>query len=214
MRATRVEKDALGTLTLPAEALYGIHTARAMDNVAVSGRPPAAALVSAYGMVKHAALEANHALGRPGDEVYGALREACEELTAGALGEHIRVDALQGGAGTSLNMNVNEVLANRALQILGHAPGDYARIDPLADVNRHQSTNDTFPTALRAAAILKLRDLEKALVVLQEAFQVKEHEMAGVVRVARTQLGERDQTPSTISRSRSEAPRAWASAAW
>ncbi len=184
----RLERDFLGTIAVPAHALWGAHTARARENFPVTGRPVRRALVHAYGHVKRACLEANAELGALPDAIVPALRQACDELVSGALDPHLVVDALQGGAGTSTNMNVNEVLANRALQLLGCTPGDYAVISPLDHVNRHQSTNDTFPTALRVAALSELRGLEAALVALIEALQRKETELADVVKVGRTQL--------------------------
>ena len=122
--------------------------------------------------------------------LHSSLLKACEELAEGKLSDYIVVDALQGGAGTSLNMNVNEVIANRALEILGKAKGDYETISPLNDVNKYQSTNDTFPTALKIAAIYKLRALEKAVIELQEAFETKEKEFCNIVKIGRTELQE------------------------
>jgi aspartate ammonia-lyase len=127
-----------------------------------------------------------------------AIARACRELADGALAAEIIVDRLQGGAGTSTNMNVNEVLANRALQILGEPPGSYARVSPLDDVNLHQSTNDTYPTALRLAAITLLHRLEEQVVTLQEAFQQKEQAFAHVVKVGRTQY--QDAVLTTLGR--------------
>ena len=147
-------------------------------------------MVRAYGAVKWACARTNQTLGVwDADPPKGdAIVQACREMAEGGLGEHIRVDALQGGAGTSTNMNVNEVLANRALDLLGEPRAAYSRVSPLDDVNLHQSTNDTFPTALKLAAIRLLRRLEDRLVALQEAFQVKEKAFADVVKVGRTQL--------------------------
>jgi len=128
---------------------------------------------------------------RPFDfSTYNAIIQACEELATGKLSKYIVVDALQGGAGTSLNMNVNEVIANRALEILGKPKGDYDVISPLNDINRYQSTNDTFPTALKIAVIYKLRALEKAVIELQKILQNKEKEFAEVVKIGRTELAE------------------------
>ncbi len=127
-----------------------------------------------------------------------AIERACRELADGGLATEIVVDRLQGGAGTSTNMNVNEVLANRALQILGEPPGDYARVSPLNDLNLHQSTNDTYPTALRLAAITLLHRLEEQVVTLQEAFQQKEQAFAHVVKVGRTQY--QDAVLTTLGR--------------
>jgi len=186
--ATRTERDLLGEREVPALALWGIHTLRAVENFPLSGRRVAPGLVRAYGLVKQACVRTNRELGSLGEREAQAIEAAAAEMAEGKLDEHVLVDALQGGAGTSLNMNVNEVLANRALLLLGRVPGDYAVIDPLDHVNLHQSTNDTYPTALKAAAIFGLRALEKAVVQLQEAFQVKERELAGVVKVGRTEL--------------------------
>ena len=184
----RKEQDLLGEREVPAEALYGISTVRALENFPLAGRPVKAALIHAFGAVKLACARTNHELGRWDDERFAAIAAACGEMAAGRLDAHIVVDALQGGAGTSTNMNVNEVLANRALQLLGRPLGDYATLHPVEDLNRHQSTNDTYPTALRVAAIRRLRDLAGELVGLLEAFQVKEKEFAQVVKVGRTQL--------------------------
>jgi len=184
----RIERDLLGEIAVPTDALWGAHTARAMENFPIAQRPVRRALVHAYGMVKLACVETNAELGVLPDHVIGPLRQACQELARGTLDAHVIVDALQGGAGTSTNMNVNEVLANRALQILGKRPGDYAIVSPHDHVNRHQSTNDTFPTALRVAAITELKGLEAALVGLVEAFQNQEQRLADVVKVGRTQL--------------------------
>ncbi len=185
----RTEYDLLGEKQIPAASLAGIHTARAVENFSILGRPVHAGLIAAYGMVKLACCRTNRAIGVWQDGAKAdAIEAACREMVEGKLSEQVTVDALQGGAGTSTNMNVNEVIANRALQILGRAPGDYETISPIGDVNRHQSTNDTFPTALRLAAIRRLHELERAVVALQEACQRKEKEFAGIVKIGRTEL--------------------------
>lgn len=195
----RQEEDDLGACRVPAGALYGIHTVRALENFPLSGRLVDPELVRAYGMVKLACARVNAELGCWSDaQKAGAIAQAAQEMAGGELSEHIPVDALQGGAGTSLNMNVNEVLANRALQIMGGTPGDYARVCPLADINLHQSTNDTYPTALKVAAVFLLRGLERELVALQEAFQAKEKEFADIVKVGRTQY--QDAVLTTLGR--------------
>jgi len=194
----RTEHDLLGEKEIPGEALYGVHAARARENFPLARRMPRRALIHAFGQVKLACARANQELDAWGDETFSAIAAACEEMAAGRLDEHIVVDALQGGAGTSTNMNVNEVLANRALQILGKPLGDYETVHPLDDVNRHQSTNDTFPTALKVAAIGELRSLERALVALLEAFQTKEKQTAHVVKVGRTQY--QDAVLTTVGR--------------
>lgn len=184
----RTEKDLLGERVVPVGALHGIYTERALENFPIARRPVHPALIRAYGQVKLASIRTNHELGYVEDDKAEALCRACVEVAEGRLDEHVPVDALQGGAGTSMNMNVNEVIANRALQFLGKRAGDYETLHPLLDVNLHQSTNDTYPTALRIAAINRLRELEQAIVALQEAFQQKEKEFAHIVKIARTQL--------------------------
>jgi aspartate ammonia-lyase len=188
MTAFRQETDLLGTCDVPADALWGIHTLRAVENFPLACRPVHRGLVHAYGAVKLAAARTNHELGWWEETKFAALEAACREMIDGRLDEHIIVDALQGGAGTSTNMNVNEVLANRALQLLGRPPGEYHTVNPHDDVNLHQSTNDTYPTALRIAAIHRLRQLEPKVVALLEAFQAKEKQFADVVKIGRTEL--------------------------
>ncbi len=159
-----------------------------MENFPLAHRPVNRRLVHAYGAVKLAAAQTNHELGRWEEPKFAAIEAACQEMIAGLLDEHVVVDALQGGAGTSTNMNVNEVLANRGLQLLGRPLGDYETVSPHDDLNRHQSTNDTYPTALRVAAIFALHDLERNVVALCEAFQAKEQQLADVVKIGRTEL--------------------------
>ena len=199
MVKTRLEKDLLGTKLIPADALWGIHTARAMENFPLSGKTVHLELIKAYGEVKLACSQTNHRLGFWKDiQKAEAIEKACLEMSKGLLNKHIKVDALQGGAGTSTNMNVNEVIANRALQILGKPFGNYEYISPLDDINLHQSTNDTFPTALKVASIRLLRELEQNVLNLQEAFQQKEKEFAHIVKIGRTQL--QDAVLTTLGR--------------
>jgi aspartate ammonia-lyase len=190
MVATRTEQDALGSCQIPAEALWGIHTLRAVENFPLSGRPLHPMLIRSLGAVKLAAALTNRRLGawRTDTPKAEAIIAACRAMAAGELTAAIIVDGLQGGAGTSANMNVNEVLANRALELLGCGKGQYDRISPLDDLNRHQSTNDVFPTALRVAALQLLDRLEQRVVALQEAFQAQEQRWAHVVKVARTEM--------------------------
>jgi len=188
MSEPRIEHDFLGSREIPAEALHGIHTLRAVENFPLLGRPVHPALVQAFGAVKLAAARVNHQLGYLDDAKSKAIEQACTELLEGGFSTAIVADALQGGAGTSTNMNINEVLANRALEILGESHGAYDRVSPLDDLNLHQSTNDTFPTALRIAAIRGLKALEREVVALQEAFQEKEKAFAHIVKVGRTEL--------------------------
>jgi len=188
MKPFRIEKDLLGEREVPADALYGIHSLRALENFQLAGRPVNRALVHAFGAVKLACCRTNHSLGWWDDSKASAIEQACSEMLAGELDRHILVDALQGGAGTSTNMNVNEVLANRALQLMGLPLGDYRSVGPLEDLNLHQSTNDTYPTALKIAAINLLRVLEREVLGLQEEFQNKEKAFDRIVKIGRTQF--------------------------
>jgi len=196
----RTERDLLGSRELPEQALYGVHSVRAADNFNLAGRPVHPELIHAYGSVKLACATTNQALGmwQHDEDKALAIVRACQELSEGAFDSELVVDALQGGAGTSTNMNVNEVVANRALDLLSEPRGAYGRVSPLDDVNRHQSTNDTYPTALKLAAIRLLRVLEQEVVSLQEAFQAKEKQFAGIVKVGRTQL--QDAVLTTLGR--------------
>ena len=196
---TRTETDFLGSREIPAVKLYGIHTARALENFQLARRPVNPELVKAYGWVKLACIQINRELGYfPNVQKADALEQACLEMAEGLLSGSVLVDALQGGAGTSTNMNVNEVIANRALQLIKRPLGDYNYISPLDDVNLHQSTNDTFPTALKLAAHVLLHRLEQSVLSLQEAFQQKEKAFNGIVKIGRTQL--QDAVLTTLGR--------------
>lgn len=188
MKTFRREHDLLGEREVPVEALHGIHTERAVENFPLALRPVNPALIHAFGAVKLACARANHELGWWDETKAQAIESACMEMMAGGLDSAIVVDALQGGAGTSTNMNVNEVLANRALQLLGRMPGAYETVSPLDDINLHQSTNDVYPTALKVAAIQLLRRLQPEVVGLLEEFQRKEQQFARIVKVGRTEL--------------------------
>ena len=196
----RTEHDLIGTMAIPSAALHGIHTQRALENFSLSGQPVHEELARAFGTVKLACARTNRGLGAwTADPAKAdAIEQACLELANGQLCRHIVVDRIQGGAGTSTNMNVNEVLANRALELLGETHGDYERVSPTDDINLHQSTNDTYPTALRVAAIRLLHDLEAQVLALQEAFQAKEQEFGHVVKVGRTQY--QDAVLTTLGR--------------
>src|SRR5574344_975666 len=185
----RKEHDILGTVEIEDSSYIGIHTTRAMANFPVSGYRIDEDFIRAYGAVKLACAQTIAEIDGT-SEKQNAIIQASEEFMFGKLSEYISVDALQGGAGTSLNMNVNEVIANRALEILGHQKGEYDKISPLNDVNKYQSTNDTFPTALKIASLVKLQTLEKAVTALQEALQKKENEFRDIVKVGRTELTE------------------------
>jgi len=190
MLGVRIEKDLLGGLEIPANAYWGIHTARAVANFSLSGRAVKPALVRALAQVKKACCQANRETGCIGEDKARAIMEACDEIIGGGLADQFPVDALQGGAGTSTNMNLNEVIANRAIEILGGAKGEYSLVHPLDDVNLHQSTNDVYPTAIKVAAIHGLRSLAQAVADLQGAFQAKEKEFGAIVKIGRTELQE------------------------
>ena len=191
----RTEKDFLGEVIVDGR-YYGIATRRAMTNFPFSGYRQDEDLIKAMVLVKHAAAQANYDLGYMDKEAAAALIQACEEMEKGDLAHEIVVDPFQGGAGTSLNMNFNEVLANRANEILGKPLGSYEPVTPLDHVNMHQSTNDVFPTAVKTAVLLKLQRLEEAVAQLQETLQKKEQEFAHVVKLGRTEL--RDAVPLTL----------------
>jgi len=197
----RIEKDFLGEREVPIDAMYGIHTVRAVENFPISGHRVNKDLIYSFGQVKLACAITNYDLGFLSDAKFAAIEEACNDMIAGRLDKEIIVDALQGGAGTSTNMNVNEVLANRSLEILGYSFGDYDKLDPIDDINMHQSTNDTYPTALRVALIYNIKKFEKSLITLLDSFQKKEIEFAHIVKVGRTQM--QDAVLTTLGRTMS-----------
>lgn len=196
MSLYRVEKDLLGQREIPQEAYYGIHTLRAKENFAVSGMPVHRDLIWALALVKKAAALANMEVGLLDPRIARAIALAAEELAEGQRRDQIVVDAFQGGAGTSANMNVNEVIANRAIEILGGTRGDYTLVNPLDHVNLGQSTNDVYPTALRVASIKLVRELSQAMATLQGALQAKEKEFAAVLKIGRTEM--QDAVPITL----------------
>jgi len=208
----RIEKDLIGTREIPEEVLWGIHTLRAMENFPLTNRPPRRTLIRAFGAVKLACAQTNHALGYLPEKIADVIIVAAQEMLDDELTDWIVVDALQGGAGTSTNMNINEVIANRALQILGEKPGSYNIIHPLGHVNLHQSTNDTYPTALKIAAITLFRALEQEIIALTETFQRKESEFADVVKVGRTEL--QDAVLTTLGREMGAYAEAFARDRW
>src|SRR4249919_965878 len=165
----RIERDPLGELKVPASAYYGVQTARAIENFQISGLRAPADLVTATVLVKKAAAEANAALRRLDREAARAIVAAADEIVAGKLRDQFVVDVYQAGAGTSHNMNTNEVLANRAGEILGEPRGTYARVHPNDHVNMGQSTNDVFPTATRLSILLVLPGLMEAAGGLADA---------------------------------------------
>ena len=198
MSATRLEHDLLGDYQVPINAYWGVHTARAVDNFPISGVPIGhyRSLIRALAIVKQAAAQANFELGELSAQINDAISKACQEVADGKFDSEFVVDAIQGGAGTSTNMNANEVIANRAIEILGGTKGDYDLVHPLNDVNRSQSTNDVYPTALKLALILEINELLKAMAHLQGAYQAKADEFKDVIKMGRTQL--QDAVPMTL----------------
>ncbi len=194
----RTESDFIGSVSIPSAALWGIHTHRAIENFGTAKRRVPESMIRAYGFVKLACAQVNAELGHIERYIADAVVRACEEMIRGELSKHIIVEAMQGGAGTSLNMNVNEVLANRSLQIIGRPLGEYSTIHPNDIINLHQSTNDTYPTALKVAALFELFKLEDAVTNLLEAFQEAEKKFASFGKVGRTQL--QDAVPVTLGR--------------
>ncbi len=184
----RIERDLLGEKEISDNAYYGINTKRALENFYITGRPVHRELVKAIVTIKKAAAETNAVIGLLDRKIADAIVGACDEILAGALEDQFVVDPLQGGAGTSTNMNVNEVVANRAIEILGGKKGDYGLVHPLDHVNMSQSTNDVFPTAVRIAAIRLLVPVSELFADLQTALQEKEEEFSGILKVGRTQL--------------------------
>jgi len=192
----RIERDPLGELEVPADAYYGIQTARARDNFRISDLRAPDDLVVATVLIKRAAAEANEALGRLDKRIANAIVEACDEVRSGALRDQFIVDVYQAGAGTSHNMNTNEVIANRAAEILGGVRGEYTLVHPNDHVNMGQSTNDVFPTATRVALLIGMRPLVDAARGLASALQEKAEAFAHVLKVGRTHL--QDAVPMTL----------------
>jgi len=194
----RTEHDLLGDRVVPADAYYGIHTLRALENFPITGTTISIYpdLVTALACVKQAAAIANCELGLIDDKRSVAIRLACEEIREGKLHEEFVVDVIQGGAGTSSNMNANEVICNRALELLGHKKGEYEHLHPLDHVNLSQSTNDVYPTAIKLALQFGIRRLITEMVSLRKAFARKALEFDDVLKVGRTQL--QDAVPMTL----------------
>jgi len=195
---TRREHDLLGERDVPADALYGVQTLRAMENFAISGVElnEFPTLLAGLASVKEAAALANRDLGLLSPQIADAIITAAREIRAGEHHEHFRVDMIQGGAGTSTNMNANEVIANRALEILGKRRGDYEVVHPNNHVNLSQSTNDVYPTAVKLALHSSISNLQTAMGALAGAFLVKGEEFAPFIKMGRTQL--QDAVPMTL----------------
>jgi len=194
----RTEHDLLGDRVVPADAYYGVHTLRALENFPITGTPVSIypALVNALACVKQAAAIANSELGLLDEKRAQAIRLACEEIREGRLHQEFVVDVIQGGAGTSSNMNANEVICNRALELLGHAKGEYQHLHPLDHVNLSQSTNDVYPTAIKVALAFGIRRLLAEMAALRKSFAEKAKQFEHVLKVGRTQL--QDAVPMTL----------------
>ena len=195
---TRIEHDLLGERAVPASAYFGVHTLRAVENFPITGNPISIYpdLIRALACIKQAAALANHELGMLDKERADAIGKACDEIRSGKLHEQFVVDVIQGGAGTSTNMNANEVIANLGLELLGHARGEYQFLHPNEHVNMSQSTNDVYPTALKVAGYFGIFRLVDAMAVLRRAFEVKAEEFRDVLKMGRTQL--QDAVPMTL----------------
>ncbi len=198
MPVMRTEQDSIGTLDVPHDALYGIHTARAMQNFGVTGVPIShfPEFISALATVKLAAAQANAELGVLDEKRATVISEACCDLRNGLHHQYFLVDVIQGGAGTSTNMNANEVIANLGLIRLGFEPGNYRHLHPNDHVNLSQSTNDVYPTAIRLAILSRIAPLQTVLGSLQAAFQERAKTFHDVVKVGRTQL--QDAVPMSL----------------
>ncbi len=193
---TRTERDSLGERELPEDVYYGIQTARAVENFPISGWKPFPAFVIATVQIKKAAALANSKLGGLDQKIAGAIDAAADEVLAGKLLDQFVVDPFQAGAGTSHNMNANEVLANRAVELLGGKKGDHSTVNPNDHVNMGQSTNDVIPTAIRLAALSQIRKLGVALDGLAASFRNKADEFSRIVKSGRTHL--QDAVPITF----------------
>jgi len=186
--ATRTEKDSLGTKEIPANVYYGIQTLRAVENYPISGMRAHPTLIRAIGMVKQAAAEANKELGLVDKKRANAIIQAAKDVQAGKLNDSFMVDVFQAGAGVSFHMNSNEVIANRAAEILGGALGDYSVVHPNDHVNYGQSTNDVFPTSMRLATLLELETLYPALNSLTKSLDQKAKEFHKILKSGRTHM--------------------------
>ncbi|MBS1140924.1 MAG: Aspartate ammonia-lyase [Proteobacteria bacterium] len=195
---TRLEHDLLGDREVPTTAYYGVHTLRALENFPITGIPIAVYpdLIRALAQIKKAAAQANQQLGLLDAKRADAITAACREVIDGKWHDQFVVDVIQGGAGTSTNMNANEVIANRALEIIGRERGDYKALHPNEHVNMSQSTNDVYPTALKLATYVGIFRLVDAMAYLRKAFERKADEFADVLKMGRTQL--QDAVPMTL----------------
>src|SRR5947207_5929787 len=195
---TRIEHDLLGDLAVPADAYYGVQTARALENFKISGvtLQDYPNFIKGYALVKIAAARANFETGGFSKEILTAIEGACQQILDGKLHDQFHLDVFHGGAGTSTNMNANEVIANRGLELMGHKKGEYKYLDPHDHVNRSQSTNDSYPYSLHVGLLLGNKDIITAYKELIAAFRAKGKEFGHILKMGRTQL--QDAVPMTL----------------
>ena len=184
----RIEKDFLGERELPTDVYYGIQTLRATENFPITGLTIHSSLIKAMGIVKKSAALANMEVGLLSEEIGHAIVQAAEEVMEGKWDSQFIVDPIQGGAGTSINMNANEVIANRALEILGHEKGNYQIVSPNTHVNMSQSTNDAFPTAIHISILNLINELLKTMEAMKVVFEDKAKQFAHIIKMGRTHL--------------------------
>ncbi|SFI73307.1 aspartate ammonia-lyase [Kaistella treverensis] len=198
MEDFRIESDLLGPLNVPVSAYYGVQTQRAIENFKISGQKLSSYphMINALAAVKKAAAKTNYELGLLDENLYLAIAETCDEIISGNLHEEFPIDMIQGGAGTSVNMNANEVIANRVIEKLGHQKGEYSYCSPNDHINLSQSTNDAYPTALKMALLAMNAELVKKLVKIVAAFREKGKEFSSVIKMGRTQL--QDAVPMSL----------------
>ncbi|MBS9767042.1 MAG: aspartate ammonia-lyase [Flavobacteriaceae bacterium] len=194
----RIESDLIGEIQVPKEAYYGVQTQRAIENFYITGTTMSGypEFIKAFANVKLAAAKTNHDLGLLDEKIYKAVEQACKELLEGKMHEDFPTDMIQGGAGTSVNMNANEVIANRALEIMGFERGDYPNCSPNDHINLSQSTNDAYPTAIKLALIKMNQHLVAEIEKMVKSFRKKGEEFADVIKMGRTQL--QDAVPMTL----------------
>jgi aspartate ammonia-lyase len=196
MESYRIDKDSLGEVRVPSNAYYGPFTVRASNQYKVTGQKTHVNMIKAFAMIKRSAALANRDLKTLPSEKADAIVKACDEILSGHLLDQFIVDAINSGAGTAFNMNTNEVIANKALEISGHRIGDYSFINPNDDVNMSQSSNDTFPTAMHIAILMNMREVVDSLNSLITAFEKKAQEFKEVIKIGRTHL--MDAIPVTL----------------
>ncbi|MGI0020889.1 MAG: aspartate ammonia-lyase [Nitrososphaera sp.] len=192
----RIDKDSLGEVKVPSGAYYGAFSARAKEQYRVTGQPAHANLVMAFVMIKRSAALANKELKALDAQKADAIVKACDEILAGKLHDQFVVEAINSGAGTAFNMNTNEVIANRALEVLGKKKGDYETVSPNDHVNMSQSSNDTFPTAMHVAILLNMEATDAAITILVKSLRKKAHEFKDAIKIGRTHV--MDAIPVTL----------------